>query len=469
MILSSGRFSNTSRSQLTSAFDTFAGSKQKDALVVHFHGGLVSESSAEDIASRLYPIYRDAGGYPLFVIWQTGLGETLNNNFQEIIKEDVFPVLVERALQFITGKLDQSPNEKGGEVELPTRFAVEGEIKHKQATGEEPFADREAETTSLDAELAPAERAQFEALLAGDETLASAALKLNREDAPELNPTLEAELDKARAAGEPGEKGLISTATLVAAGVRILARALKRFASRHEHGIYTTVIEEVMRELKGDLVGGVIWKHMKKDTADSFDGPSDTHGGTALLEEINRIWQAGHKPRLVLVGHSAGSVYICHLLEKAATTLPADIRFEVVFLAPGCSFKVLDHALTVAGTRIAAFRSFGMEDELEKHDAIFPPFYMRSLLYFVSGVTEEAVDLPLVGMKRYHSGNPPFDAAAAPEIAQVRDRLAMFPEPWIWSEKKGGAGLSTLAHRHGDFDNDVTTLESVAHFISQGG
>jgi hypothetical protein len=468
MILSGGRFSGTSRGKLSAAFDAFAGSVEKDILVVHFHGGLVSEHAAEGIAERLLPVYQGAGGYPLFVIWQSGIGETLKNNWLEIGKEEVMPVLVERVLQFVIGKLDRAPGEKGGEIELPSRFAIQDEIREKQGAGEVPFAAREAEMADFDAGLTPAEQAQFDALLTQDATLATAALELGRAGAPALSPGLEAELDKARTARDVGEKGLISTATLVAAGVRILARTLHRFANGRDHGIYTTVVEEVARELKGDLLGGIVWKHMKKDTADSFEGSGDTHGGTALLGEIVRLRQAGRKPRIVLVGHSTGAVYIGHLLEKATTMLPAEVRFEVVFLAPACSFKLLDRALASAGDRIASFRSFGLEDAIEKRDAIFPPLYPRSLLYFVAGVVEEAVDLPLVGMQRYHSGAPPFDAAGFPEITRVRDRLAVFPAPWIWSESREGAGLSTLAHKHGDVDNDPVTLKSVTHLIAKG-
>jgi hypothetical protein len=468
MILSSGRFGGTSREQLTAAFDAFAGSAEKDTLVIHFHGGLVNESGAEQIAERLLPIYQGAGGYPLFVIWQAGLGETLKNNWQEIVKEDVFSILVERVLQFTIGKLDQAPGEKGVEVELPSRFAIEDEIQLKQAVGETPFGEREAETTGLDTVLTPIEQEQFETLLKDDATLAHAAFKLNRKGAPELNPTIQSGLDKAHVAEAPSEKALISTVALVAAGVRILARVLNRFATNRDHGIYTTVVEEVARDLKGDLIGGTVWKHMKKDTADSFEGPTDTHGGTALLQEVGQHWEAGHKPRIVLVGHSAGAVYICYLLQKAAKMLPVDIRFQVVFLAPACSFQLLDQALAISVNRIATFRSFGMEDEIEKRDGILPPLYLRSLLYFVSGLVEEAVDLPLVGMKRYHTRTLPFDATAFPEIIRVRDRLAAFAEPWTWSESLAGPGLSTVARRHGDFDNDPTTLESVAHLIKQG-
>jgi hypothetical protein len=468
MILGSGRFLGTSRAQLAAAVDAYLAAGAAAPLVVHFHGGLVSQPAAEAMADRLLPVYQAAGGHPFFVIWQTGLAEQLKNNWQEMVKEDAFPVLVERVLQFVIGKLDQTPGEKGGAVELPSKFVIEDEINQKQAVGEAPFAEREPETASLDADLTAVERAQFAALLESDAALAAAAMKLSRPDAPELNPVLETELAQARAAVEPTEKGLISTSLLVAAGVRILGRTVKRLANGRDHGIYTTIVEEVARELKGDLVGGIIWKHMKKDAADSFAGPSETHGGAALLEELGRIQQAGHTPRLILVGHSAGAVYICHLLEKAATMLPAGLQFEVVLLAPACSFGLLDGALKAADARIARFRSFGMEDELERQDAILPPLYLRSLLYFVSGLLETQVDLPLVGMKRYHAGTSPFDAASFPEIERVGARFAALTSPWIWSESSAGAGLNTLARKHGDFDNDASTLQSVAHLITHG-
>jgi hypothetical protein len=468
MILSSGRFSGTRRLDLTTAMDRFMKTADSAVLAIHFHGGLVSEKNAEMIAERLLPVYADAGSYPLFVIWQAGLWETLQNNWREIVQEDVVPILIERVLQFVMGKLDQSPGEKGGDVELPTKFAVRDEIRDKQAIGVEPFSQRDPAAAGLEGGLTAAEERQFKSMLEQDSALSAAAVQLARDSGPDLEPLLQEELDKARDTADAGEKGILSTASLVAAGLRVLGRVLRRFAARRDHGIYTTVVEEVVRELKGDLLGGVIWKHMKKDTADAFDGSAEDRGGTALLAEINRIHEAGNRPRILLIGHSTGAVYICHLLRKARSMLPDDVRFEVVFLAPACTFDLFHRTLADAGGRIAAFRSFGMADDLETRDAIFPPLYLRSLLYFVSGLVEAEVDRPLVGMKRYHSGQAPFDAEPFPEIADALNRMDAFPAPWIWSENHGGPGRSTLSHKHGDFDNDAATLESVAHIIAKG-
>ena len=468
VVLSSGRFSGTSRDQLRKAFEAFKASAQKDRLVLHFHGGLVSLADGEAIAARLLPVYRDQGlGYPLFTLWESGIWEVLRNNWREVAEQDIFSRLVERVLQFVWGKLDQTPGEKGLAVELPTRFDVQAKMQEARA-GKEPLVERHEEAEALDPDLSPLEEEQFKNLLATDPVLAQAGSRMTKEELTEFSPQLQQDIEAARKAQAPGEKGLIESAMLIRAGVRILGRCFKRFADKRHHGVYTTVVEEVARELKGELIGGVVWKHMKKDTADSFAGAPDTYGGSAILEEIGNLHATGFRPRIVLVGHSTGAVYICYLLLAAKKALPEDVKFDVVFLAPACTFKLLDETLSTAGSRIGAFRSFGMEDAIEIADELVPPLYLRSLLYFVSGLVEDEVDIPLVGMKRFHSGTAPFDQGAFPDIARVRERLHPIPNAWLWSKSEVGPGLSTLSVHHGDFDNDKLTLASVAHCISKG-
>jgi hypothetical protein len=162
-----------------------------------------------------------------------------------------------------------------------------------------------------------------------------------------------------------------------------------------------------------------------------------------LLNEIDRIWKAGSRPRIVLVGHSAGTVYICNLLKKAAAILPAEIGFEVIFLAPACTFKLLDSALQEAGDRIRSFRSYGLKDAIERKDAIFPPLYLYSLLYFVSGLLEDEVDGPLVGMERFSSQTLNFDKASCPEIERVLQRLANFSIAVDLVRQHAGDGLAS--------------------------
>lgn len=463
VILSGGRFSNTTRLDLARAFQKFAADPNKDRLVLHFHGGLVPEQAGEAIAERLLLHYRKEGNaYPLFTIWQSGLLETVRNNWRDIAREDIFPALIERVTQYLLGQLDQQPGERGDSVETPTI----GEVKAEIATahnGREPLVERDPELPTLPDQLTPEQAAQFAGLLGSDERIVQGGVRLVQQDVMAVSPELQRDIEKSRAAQDEETRGLLETGLLVRAGVRIISRCLVRYAKGSHHGLYTTVVEETARELKGDLIGGAIWKQMKQDTARAFAGPADTHGGSALLEEIAKL--APLKPRVVLVGHSTGAVYICHFLQAVQEKkLPPELTFEVLFLAPACTFDLLAETLKVAGGRIAKFRSFAMQDTLEINDHLLAPIYMRSLLYFVSGLVEDEVDMPLVGMQRYH--NAPF--AAREKIKNALNEVKTHSNAWLWSKANGGLGLSTLSISHGDFDNNAETLASIAHLVSTG-
>jgi len=78
-----------------------------------------------------------------------------------------------------------------------------------------------------------------------------------------------------------------------------------------------------------------------------------------------------------------------------------EAEFDVIFLAPAVTYDQFDATLANHQSRIAHFRSFGMTDDWEIADRLLPVVYPRSLLYFVSGLLEETIDEPLVGMERF--------------------------------------------------------------------
>jgi hypothetical protein len=121
------------------------------------------------------------------------------------------------------------------------------------------------------------------------------------------------------------------------------------------------------------------------------------------------------------------------------------------------------------------FRMFAMRDTLETQDRMVAPLYTRSLLYFVSGLLEGRVDetgnwssikgMPLVGMERFYGGSI---YAQATDVAKVRAFLDAVPRRIVWSSVCGaGNGLNCNAAKHGDFDNDPSTLQSVQAIIRQ--
>jgi hypothetical protein len=262
---------------------------------------------------------------------------------------------------------------------------------------------------------------------------------------------------------DPGDRGLLTTARIVKGGVATVGRTLKRLHDGRDHGVFTTSVEELLREFYVATAGRVVWGQMKKDTADAFGADAESFGGTAILGRLARDrWTTPP----VLVGHSAGAVYICNFLSHADATLPEDLQFDVVMLAPACDFRLMDETLSKHGARIRRLRIFAMKDEKETDDHLLSLVYPRSLLYFVSGVLESGADWPLLGMERFHKPGPPYGGDEFPEIERVRFAIKEMPNSTVWSVAAGNAGLQSSATRHGDFDNDRVTLASVCQFIA---
>ena len=87
--------------------------------------------------------------------------------------------------------------------------------------------------------------------------------------------------------------------------------------------------------------------------------------------------------------------------------------------------------------------------------------FRGSLLYIVAGLLEEdEVDMPLLGMQRYHS------KADTPVIREV---LAWMPEAPIWAvTETEEPGKNSRAIFHGGFDREPRTLASVQHLFRSG-
>jgi hypothetical protein len=476
--LENGRLTGeTHLADVQQLFQTFAASPNKDRLAVHFHGGLVSYADGMGIAAKLIGKYADAGAYPVFFVWESGPLETIRNNIGEIAKEVFFRALLRLVLKFAKDKIAPDAGARALGVLGAPDAEVNRELNRLQKEKpEEPYDQVDVSAVPADATLTPEEERQFADMVRKDVALNGAVRSiLDAEDhtrsiaAPPVAPTRISPhvLAEMRLESREPERALLLPARVVKGAVIILYRVIRRAATGRAHGVYCTVFEEILREFyAGDFVK-LIWDMMKKDTADAFEPDPRIFGGTAFLSALQQHWAAGNKPRIILVGHSTGAVYICHLL-RHANALPADMQFDVVFLAPACHFQLFADTLRRFASRIHGFRLFGMHDAVERGDHLLGEAYPRSLLYFVSGVLEQEADEPLVGMERYYSGTGPYDAGSFPEIAEVKRVLGGFRRALVWSESNEGPGLNSASKKHGDFDDDEPTVESVKNIISQG-
>jgi hypothetical protein len=498
VVLRDGKFDLTTKSDLDSMFQHISLDPNK-TLVVHFHGGLVGLQSGISSANWLNTLYSAANATPLFFIWESGWDEIIAQKMQEISGERIFQQLMMHVTQFAKAKIDQFSTVKGaaakgiGLLHPDPDLAVFNELdKATATTPAEPFAGVNPSIIPSGEELTATEVQQFQDAIKNDPVIQIEAAAIANSLQPPvtvigpayakgigvkasrytlMSPNV---LDDMRSPAD-GSKGIVSLSTvrIIAGAVKILIRVIERFSRHRDHGLYRTVLEEVMREYYVANVGKFLWDGMKQATVDAFGADAGVYGGAAFLEGLKALDSAGKLPkRIVLVGHSAGSIYIANLLAHAQSVLPAHIVFDVIFIAPAVTFQFLNQTLVSNGTRVGRMRIFGMDDQKETANALVPavPFlYPASLLYFVSGVLEDEADKPLVGMQRYYSGRPPYDASGTPDVAALRGfRELTKPNALDWALCTVGQGCDTDMASHGGLEQAPVLMASVQYIIKNG-
>ena len=462
-------------------------------IAIHFHGGLVSYRNGMDIANRLADVYwnKGAGSYPLFFVWESGLLETLQNNLGEIAWEDFFKLLWKKIAAIVERKMAQGAGDRAAGT-LPSLDTRSLEASIDQALvpsaagdGVQKLAAGEPGALGGLSELTSGEQTILRAELEGDAALVLATARVT--SGLRVPSVVQAERDRgatfiqgstvarmdASALEElvdrpaPGARGILSVAKVAAAVVKIAARVISRRVRNRDHGLHATIIEELLRAFYMGSVGKLIWDAIKKDAADAFAQPGETYCGTCVLEALRDNIPVGARPRITLVGHSTGAIYIAKFLESAQSLVPGQ-KFDVVFLAPASRFDLTAGMLREHGARINQFRLFAMTDANEKADRLVPVLYPHSLLYFVSGVVEGDEDVPIVGMQRFYDPAH-FPAVEFPDVETVRSFVSQSPQRAVWSVSSANApGLNTASLKHGDFDNDPETLASLTQIALAG-
>lgn len=456
----SGRFATTP-ADIDAMFDRVE-AEGVETLVVHFHGGLIKEATGLAIAERMIPFYQAAGAYPMVFVWETGMLETIRGNLGTLNDTTLFNKIVNYAIRHVAKNVGVSVGGRGPGVEIPL-----DEIERARAED----ADFEEINAGARAGALPLDEAELEAHRPEIEV----EIEADIEDDDELRAALAEEADgtpllEVPQEDDPGARGIFELAWVAKAIASIVFRTIRRFLSRRDHGVIATVVEETLREVYVADAGAWMWGGMKT-IAEAMWKPNaepigdDDHVGTHFLDRLADLH--GRRPNLAvdLVGHSAGSIAIAHLLSAARGTHP-DLRFRhVVLLAPAATCEVFNTQIGGADDVYEDFRMFTMTDETERQDRLLPGVYPHSLLYLVSGVLEDEADMPLCGLDRHTGRLAPYDVAPGADThtflrGDVVDRLVLSP-----TRQRAAAGLRTSARRHADFDNDELTLASLAAIV----
>lgn len=514
LISASGKFGASplsAYSEVSRILDNALNKNLKNGLVLHFHGGLVKRTYAlENIVAPLTKAYLDAQGYPLFFVWESGFFESLLNNKGELGQDPAFRELVKKVSEWVLKKVSLNDaisfkGSAGQDIDDIYKFRREFDEWFDGKDPSPPVPDThipsgpnalttKGTTINVDKlaqeiELAvnddPAfKRAMTEAYNASipdSQVATKGAGTKKKTDKLLLSPKA---LDEMFGPGEGGDalgvaqqqvktRGLFTWAGVAKFTAKIVIAVIKRFHAGSDHGVYCTVIEEVLRSAYGNLVGAGIWDQMKKDTLDSFSDGAD-FCGTSVVRQLKKVEGKGKKfPKITLIGHSTGAIYICNFLD-AAKKAGLQTPIQVVFLAPAITYRRFAEALqNHQQGGFAKFRMFAMHDDRESSDRMLSILYTRSLLYFVSGLLEgevvggsfgSIIDMPLVGMERYLIG---ASFQENPDVKAVHEFLMEDPSRTVWSRAMGQEpGFNSDSRKHGDFDNDGPTLESIAAFIA---
>jgi len=476
---------DTSRDDLSNIMENIRNHGGNGGIVLHFHGGLVNKAAGTAIATRLLPQYQAENAYPLFFVWEAGLLETLKNNWKSIAQEALFKKIRTRIIKMAKRKLHQAVGERSSHS-LPDVDATR-ELQAIEDAEDNPDALRLSEPAIPEdlTELTTIEEQRLEAELQYDFSLlqeverVSQGLKTpteieqQRTERSSIIRASNKSLMDADALEEyierptPGERGFLSTLKILKAVVKIVARVIKRYVTKRDHGFHATIVEEILRALYVSNAGKIVWSTMKRDTFDHFKEDSSTHGGSALLEELKTLPHDA-LPKITLVGHSTGAVFISAFLEAADRELPTSFTFDVIYLAPASTLDLTTKSMDNHWHRVDNFRMFTMSDEYEKKDTLVDNlqyFYPHSLLYFISGVVEDEIDKPLTGMQRFYRADK-FPIRRFPEHAPVRSYMNV--DRAIWSVTDNGNGKRSNSKDHGDFDNDTATINSIKHILKHG-
>lgn len=234
------------------------------------------------------------------------------------------------------------------------------------------------------------------------------------------------------------------------------------------------------------LLVRALWEQMKQNAeAASLTGKRAVMGqpgAVILCEALRKLAARRRSLEIHLVGHSAGSILLGHMLQR----LPGRVASCSLY-APACTVEFANATFaqavrnrTLEGRNL---RIHVLADSLEKADSVGP--YGKSLLYLVSRALEPVHKTPILGLAKA------FDPAANGtdqwnEEKPLRARFTDVLETWqaFWRRLPGGGegqlvvekeasvkmgfapGARTTPAVHGCFDNHAAAIADTIALIN---
>jgi pimeloyl-ACP methyl ester carboxylesterase len=213
-----------------------------------------------------------------------------------------------------------------------------------------------------------------------------------------------------------------------------------------------------------------VWSQMKQNA----DAGADVGGGLSLIaKHLATLRQEFRNLEVNLIGHSAGSILLGHLLTRLAGRVPVN---TCSLYAPACSIPfALRHFIPPVEQRVLSKSNLFCDiltDERERADSVGP--YGKSLLYLVSRALENVHKTPLLGMETAWPRGPKFEDQWHRSYAADLARWHKFAAGDIRPKRHGADranvsdGVEMIPLAHGSFDNDIAVVDQTLRRIHGG-
>jgi len=202
-------------------------------------------------------------------------------------------------------------------------------------------------------------------------------------------------------------------------------------------------------------LGYPLWYEMQSDADTAFQTlpAAGTHAISALGKALGAA--GSNAPKVHLLCHSAGSIWVAHLIEQWKALGGPEIE-QLILFAPACTvdlfFDKVVPVLQGPKRLIGTVHHFQLDDGREKDDNV-AEIYRKSLLYLVSRSFQKKGEVvPVLGMEIYREA---VEKRLAAEGVLGRVKFYDPEQNPDW----------TKADAHGAFDNDLATMNSMLELV----
>ena len=217
-----------------------------------------------------------------------------------------------------------------------------------------------------------------------------------------------------------------------------------------------------------------MWTQFRQNAIVSSRSGGMLHRAVSLLKKALAERKGSKRPKVHLIGHSAGCILQTLMLSRLAAKPKVDIA-SCTMLAPACSVsfatRYIGAAIKAKSLQQSQLHINILSEANELNDNV-AGLYGRSLLYLVSRALDDRWMMPILGLEETWATELSdldglFGETGRREVVKWRETLKRC-KPNIWSnpEMKVASSGEDTPSAHRMFDNDVDIMTAVMRRVS---